>query len=43
MDNILKTIISKKLIKKNETIGIGVSGGEDSMALLHYLKTCKKS
>lgn len=42
MDNILKTIISKKLIKKNETIGIGVSGGEDSMALLHYLKNLQE-
>ena len=37
MDNILKTIIDKKLIKKNETIGVGVSGGQDSMSLLHYL------
>lgn len=37
MDNILKTIVDKKLIKKNEAIGVGVSGGTDSMALLHYL------
>ena len=37
MDNIEQIISAKKLIKKNETIGIGVSGGMDSMALLNVL------
>lgn len=37
MKNILKIINEKKLFKRNETIGIAVSGGMDSMALLHYL------
>lgn len=37
MNNVLNTIVEKNLIKKNETIGVGVSGGPDSMALLHYL------
>lgn len=42
MDNILKTIIEKKLISKNETIGVGVSGGSDSMALLQYLSNLQE-
>ncbi|MDD4111002.1 MAG: tRNA lysidine(34) synthetase TilS, partial [Clostridia bacterium] len=37
MNKVLETITEKKLIKKNETIGVAVSGGQDSMALLHYL------
>ncbi|MDD4251492.1 MAG: tRNA lysidine(34) synthetase TilS [Candidatus ainarchaeum sp.] len=37
MDNILKTIKESKLIKAGEVIGVAVSGGSDSMSLLHYL------
>lgn len=37
MENILKTIKEFNLIKPGEVIGVGVSGGSDSMALLHFL------
>lgn len=37
MEKIYKTIVENNLIKKGETIGVAVSGGQDSMALLHYL------
>lgn len=36
---IIAFIKEKKLIKKGQTIGIGVSGGMDSMTLLHLLNT----
>ena len=39
MDNIRKLIIEKNLISEGEVVGVGVSGGKDSMALLHYLKS----
>ena len=39
VENIIKTY---NLIKRGETIGIAVSGGRDSMALLHFLNTIKK-
>ncbi|MBQ3493989.1 MAG: tRNA lysidine(34) synthetase TilS [Clostridia bacterium] len=38
MDNIKRLIKENKLIDEGEVIGVGVSGGKDSMALLHYLK-----
>ena len=31
-----------KFINKNETIGIAVSGGSDSMALLHFMSSNAK-
>ena len=37
MEKIYKTIVENNLIRKGETIGVAVSGGQDSMALLHYL------
>ena len=37
MENIKRLITENKLILQGETIGVGVSGGKDSMALLHKL------
>ncbi len=37
MQNIEKTIIDDKLISRGEIIGVGLSGGKDSMALFNYL------
>lgn len=37
MDRVLQTITRNNLIKRGDIIGIGVSGGIDSMALLHFL------
>ncbi len=37
MEHILQTIKANDLIKTGDTIGVAVSGGQDSMALLHYL------
>ncbi|MBE7074828.1 MAG: tRNA lysidine(34) synthetase TilS [Clostridiales bacterium] len=39
MENILKTIEEKHLIKKGEIVAVACSGGADSMALLHKLKS----
>ena len=39
MENIKKTIVENKLFKEGDVIGVAVSGGKDSMALLHYLKS----
>ena len=38
MENIKQTIEKSKLIVAGDVVGVAVSGGEDSMALLHYLK-----
>lgn len=37
MENILKTIKEYNLISAGDIIGVAVSGGSDSMSLLHYL------
>lgn len=37
MEKIKEFIKEKKLINPGEVIGVGVSGGSDSMSLLHYL------
>ena len=37
MEKIYKSILENNLIKKGETIGVAVSGGQDSMALLSFL------
>lgn len=41
MEEILDFIKEHKLVKKGEIIGVGVSGGVDSMCLLHYLNSVK--
>ena len=37
MESVKNTIVKNALIKRGEVVGVGVSGGTDSMALLHYL------
>ncbi|MBQ4535321.1 MAG: tRNA lysidine(34) synthetase TilS [Clostridia bacterium] len=37
MKNILKAIEDDRLLKAGDVVGVGVSGGSDSMALLHFL------
>lgn len=39
MNNILQNIKENKLFKAGDIVGVGVSGGSDSMALLHFLHT----
>lgn len=39
MINIDDFVKKNKLLRRGETVGVGCSGGSDSMALLHYLAT----
>lgn len=41
MEQVLEFIKKNNLIKSEDIIGVGVSGGRDSMALLHYLNSIK--
>lgn len=41
MEKILRFIKKHRLIKAGEVVGVGVSGGIDSMSLLHFLNTHK--
>jgi len=41
MQSILNTIKNDKLIQRGDVIGVALSGGSDSMALLHYLNSIK--
>lgn len=41
MQSVLNTIKKYKMFKKGEVIGVAVSGGVDSMSLLHYLNSIK--
>lgn len=43
MFSLEKTIEKNNLISKGDTVGVAVSGGADSMSLLHYLNANSKS
>ena len=42
-EKIKQTIIKNELINKNDKIVLGVSGGPDSMSMLHVLNKLKNS
>ena len=42
MDRVYQTILRNNLVKRGDVLGIGVSGGADSMVLLHYLNEIKE-
>ena len=42
LDSVVDFIIENSLLEKGDRLGIGVSGGQDSMALLHFLNTLKE-
>ena len=42
MLSVLKTIKNYDLFKEREIIGVAVSGGSDSMSLLHFLNENKE-
>jgi tRNA(Ile)-lysidine synthase len=43
LDSVVDFIAENNLIEKGDRVGVGISGGEDSMALLHFLHSVADS
>ena len=42
LEKVIDYINKNKMFKAGQTIGVGVSGGIDSMSLLHFLNSIKE-